>query len=285
MMPGHPADAALRQADLDVGEPHRDLRVQPVDRAVHAVRAEQHRGDLGRRVGRRRRRRSRRTDVQAHHRLGLRARREQRIPVAGVDRRQAELVGRLRERDRLEAARRVAADLVGREVGVAQVRDLVRDEAVGMRAAPRVEVPVVVRAHRGERELVVVGPHREPLADEAGQERREAQRRARRRRCPCRRRARCTSHAPRRISSKRVGSKPYSLDGRPTTALNPTFGSNCRCHSHASPPSSVGTTRGCVVGELLREAAGEHVGRLDDVVVDRDDRVHALARLGLRAGT
>ena len=32
------------------------------------------------------------------------------------------------------------------------------------------------------------------------------------------------SHAPRRISSKRVGSKLYSLTGRPTTALNPTFG-------------------------------------------------------------
>ena len=116
MMPGDPADAAFRQADRDVGEAHRDLRVEPVDRAVHAVRAEQHRGDLGRRVGRGRRRRARRADVQAQHGLGLRARREERIPVAGVDRRQPELVGRLGERDGLEAARRVAADLVGRDL-------------------------------------------------------------------------------------------------------------------------------------------------------------------------
>ena len=90
-----------------------------------------------------------------------------------------------------------------------------------------------------------------------------------------------TSHAPRRISSKRVGSKPYSLDGRPTTALNPTLGSCWPCHTHASPPSSVGDDARLVVGELLREPAGERVGRLDDVVVDRDDRVRALARLGL----
>ena len=90
----------------------------------------------------------------------------------------------------------------------------------------------------------------------------------------------CTSHAPRRISSKRVGSKPYSVDGRPTTALKPTFGSSWPCHIHASPPSSVATTRGSSVRELRREPAGERVGRLDHVVVDRDHRVHALARLG-----
>ena len=52
------------------------------------------------------------------------------------------------------------------------------------------------------------------------------------------------SHAPRRISSKRVGSNPYSLDGRPATALKPTLGSSSPFQSHASPPSSVSTTRG-----------------------------------------
>src|SRR4051812_14971981 len=54
----------------------------------------------------------------------------------------------------------------------------------------------------------------------------------------------CTSQAPRRISSKRVGSKPYSAVGRPATALNPTFGRSSPFQSHASPPSSVATTRG-----------------------------------------
>jgi hypothetical protein len=54
-----------------------------------------------------------------------------------------------------------------------------------------------------------VGPHREALADEAGQERREAQRRGDAVDVHVGD-ARVTSHAPRRISSKRVGSKPYS---------------------------------------------------------------------------
>ena len=91
-----------------------------------------------------------------------------------------------------------------------------------------------------------------------------------------------TSQAPRRISSKRVGSKPYSVDGRPTTALNPTFGSTWPCQTHASPPSSVGDDARFLVGVLLREPAGERVGRFDDVVVDGDDGVRPLARFGLR---
>ena len=91
----------------------------------------------------------------------------------------------------------------------------------------------------------------------------------------------CTSQAPRRISSKRVGSNPYSVFGRPATALNPTFGSSWPCHIQASPPSSVGDDARLVVRELAGEAAGEGVRWLDDVVVDRDDRVAPLARLGL----
>ena len=35
------------------------------------------------------------------------------------------------------------------------------------------------------------------------------------------------SHAPRRMSSKRLGSKLYSSTGRPTTALKPTLGNSC----------------------------------------------------------
>ena len=165
---------------------------------------------------------------------------------------------------------------------IAEVRDLVRDEAPGCRAAPGVEVPVVVRAHRDEREFVVVGPHRQALAHESREERREAQRRgdavdvhvvdalvARPRRLV-------------RISSKRVGSNPYSVDGRPTTALNPTFG------KHLSlPDPRFATVVGrndarFVVGVLLREAPAERVGRFDDVVVDGDHGVRAFARFGLR---
>src|SRR3954471_7662162 len=52
------------------------------------------------------------------------------------------------------------------------------------------------------------------------------------------------SHAPRRISSNRVGSKLYSSTGRPTTALKPTFGRISPSYSHISRPSSCSTTRG-----------------------------------------
>ena len=52
------------------------------------------------------------------------------------------------------------------------------------------------------------------------------------------------SQAPRRISSKRAGSNPYSDTGRPTTALNPTLGSECPSYIQVCPPPSVSTTRG-----------------------------------------
>ncbi len=52
------------------------------------------------------------------------------------------------------------------------------------------------------------------------------------------------SHAPRRISSNRVGSKPYSVGGRPATALKPTFAISSPSQSHRWPPSSDSTTRG-----------------------------------------
>ena len=189
--PVPPSERQIRR----FGEAHRDLRVQPVDGGVHPVREEEHRDRFGRRVGRGHRRRARRADVQAHDGAGLLTRGEERVPVTGVQRRQPELLGRLGEGDGAEPARRVGAHLVGRDDRVAQPRDLVRHEAVGIRAAPRVEVPVVVRAERGEREVGIARPHREPLTDEAGKERREAERRPHpvdvhvgdARRCPTRR--------------------------------------------------------------------------------------------------
>ncbi len=89
------------------------------------------------------------------------------------------------------------------------------------------------------------------------------------------------SQAPRRISSKRVGSNPYSSLGRPATALKPTFGTCSPSQIQAWPPSSVSTSARRLVGELLGEAPVERVGRLHDVVVDRDDRGPHLGRLGL----
>src|SRR6478735_4357120 len=52
------------------------------------------------------------------------------------------------------------------------------------------------------------------------------------------------SHAPRRISSKRVGSKLSSLRGRPTTALSPTLYWRSPSYSQYSIPASSISTLG-----------------------------------------
>ncbi len=59
------------------------------------------------------------------------------------------------------------------------------------------------------------------------------------------------SQAPRRISSNRAGSKPYSDTGLPTTALNPTLGSDFPSYIQVWPPSPVSTTRGARSANLL----------------------------------
>ena len=137
---GHPAEPALGQADLQVGEAHRDLRVQPVDGGEHRPAEEQHADGVGRRVGRRGRGGRRRPDVQADDRAGLLARRHERVPVPGVQRRQAEPLGQLGEGDRLEArARRCARTSSAATLGVEQPRQLARDDParVGARPTPR----------------------------------------------------------------------------------------------------------------------------------------------------
>ena len=101
--PGDPPDPALGQADLDLGEPHRDLRVQPVDRREHRPPEEQHADRVRGCTGRGCRRRRRRPRMQAQHGAGLLARRHERVPVTGVQRRQSESLGKLREGDRGEA--------------------------------------------------------------------------------------------------------------------------------------------------------------------------------------
>ena len=59
------------------------------------------------------------------------------------------------------------------------------------------------------------------------------------------------SHEPRRIWSKRVGSKLYSSTGRPTTALNPTFGRCWPSKSQVSEPSSSSITLGALLAQRL----------------------------------
>ena len=52
------------------------------------------------------------------------------------------------------------------------------------------------------------------------------------------------SQQPGRISSKAVGSMPYSSLGRPATALSPTLGISAPLNIHTSEPSSLRTTFG-----------------------------------------
>ena len=81
--------------------------------------------------------RRRRPDVQAHHGARLRARGEERIPVAGVQRRQAEPLGELGERHRVEAARRrCAGSRRAATLGVEEPRQLARDDAARVACPP-----------------------------------------------------------------------------------------------------------------------------------------------------
>ena len=98
----HPADAALRHRDLEAGEAHRHLGPQPVGGGGHARSP----GTASRRARAARPvsspRSTRKTRVQAHHRLRLLARREERVPVGRVHRRQLLVGGVLGEAHRLE---------------------------------------------------------------------------------------------------------------------------------------------------------------------------------------
>ena len=79
------------------------------------------------------------------------------------------------------------------------------------------------------------------------------------------------SQQPGRISSKAVGSMPYSSFGRPATALSPMLGMTEPSKTQTSDPSSVCSTCGRPVGVLRRDVAVEQVGWLDQVVVDADE--------------
>ena len=89
------------------------------------------------------------------------------------------------------------------------------------------------------------------------------------------------SHAPRRISSKRVGSKPYSRRRPARDRVEADVGQQL-----AVPQPGLAAVVGLDdprrrVGEPRGKAVGERVGRLHDVVVDRDHRRERLARLRL----
>ena len=215
---------------------------------------------------------------------------DERQPVAVlvVDARQAEVRRQLGERDRPHAPRRVASDLVGRELRVPQRHDAQRDEAAAALPGPLVDHEVVVGLHARERELLVVHPE-EHLAGEA-HDVREAERpldarlvhgdeallhlvagrrASPRRSSPCGRPAPGPCPRRSRAGGWRGTCRPPSARSR--WARRRRRGGGCRARS--SGPNSHGsrTTRGPQLAELRGEAGLEEVGRLDHVVVHGDD--------------
>ena len=98
----------------------------------------------------------RRADVQADDHALVLARGEERVPVVAEDVGPAELDRVLGERDRVAALRGDAVHLVGHELRVPDGRDRQRDEAARVRAAPLVDVPVVVGPQHVEAHVEVL---------------------------------------------------------------------------------------------------------------------------------
>ena len=102
--------------------------------------------------------------IDTHH-VELGAGLPQRVPVALVEAREAERRGVLGEGDRVAALGGGAAHLGHAEVDVPQRRDGHRDHAVGVGAAPLVDVPVVVGPEHREGEVLVGGVGEEPAGE------------------------------------------------------------------------------------------------------------------------
>ena len=165
------------------------------------------------------------------------------------------------------------------QVDVPDGHDRQRDEAAGVRAAPLVDVPVVVALEQRVAEVAcracalnnwpqkpgIDGKHSEPSTPFTFMSRTRS----------------WMSYAPLRISSNAVGSKPYSSGGRPATALSPTLGIVVPSYSHTSASVVDVDHPRRVLEVCLRHVALPHVGRLDDVVVDADEdqvvHVHGVA--------
>ena len=89
------------------------------------------------------------------------------------------------------------------------------------------------------------------------------------------------SKQPGRISSKRVGSMSQSSRARPTTALMPTWKKILPVElPHLVTLDGLDDAGGQRL-EPRGEPTVEHPGRLDEVVVDRDQRVEHRTRLGV----
>ena len=239
----HPADAALREADLQARETGAGRRPDDVGGDLHDVHGHERErdvdGDSSDVIGISRRR----ADVETDDRALVRARGPERVPPLVVQARQARLLRVLRERERVAALRGHAPDLGDHRVLVPDRRDRERDEPARVRAAPLVDVPVVVRLQHGQRASSLVG------AAGANSDRRSpgttgsTSSRAHRSRS-CRARGRRSRSSRRRISPNDMGFMPYSSGGRPATAFRPKLAPSLVAPCHTSAPFGARTTRG-----------------------------------------
>ena len=189
--------------------------------------------------------------------------------MVGVEARVAQLGGVLGERDRPAALLGDAADLGGHELGVPDRHERQRHEATGVRAAPLVDVPVVVALEQTAAE-VAVGGAAEQLTAEAGH-RREAHRAEHavdvhvadalvdvvRALADLVERGRLEAVLLGRTAGDRVEPDVGDLGAleRPHVGVHLVFVDHPRCELEVG----------------LRHVPLEEVGRLDDVVVDADE--------------
>ena len=200
--------------------------------------------------------------------------------MPGVQRRQTEPFRELGKRHRPEAACGVGAHLGGGDLGIEQPRHLARDDATRVRARPLVVVPVVGRAHDRERELGIRHPELVALPGEAGERRREVERRVHAVEVHVVHAGvdvpRAASHLveARRLEAQLLartaddGVEPDLVVA--FAVVGPVL--------HAVVVDLDARRRGL---EARREPALEQVRRLDEVVVDRDERAPPGPAFGL----
>src|SRR3954454_3031717 len=269
---GDPAGTPFRQRELDARELGEDLRPHDVGRALADDHGLQRHHHVDRRVGRGLHELAARAEVDRHDGLGLGDRGPEGIPRVGVEARVVEQRGVLGERHRVASLRRGAAHLRGGEHGIPKHGQRHRDEPVGIRAAPLVDVPVVVGLDDRERE-VLVGGGGEETSREAG-ERREVQRAEHAARVHV---LHALVHVP--------APAPHLLvrHGLDAVLLAGPAGDGVEAHvrhglvvEHPDVVADVGVDDlRCAVAVALRDVGVEERGRLHEVVVDthEDERV------------
>lgn len=197
-----------------------------------------------------------------------------RVPVAGVDAGQAEHRRVLAEGHGVKASFGVLINHLRAEFGVQQPGQLARNDAVGVRARPDLEMPVVPGLYTGQGEVTIVRQLLQPLAGESRQERREVERGVDAVEVHVFDAFMDIPSAPAHfVESYRLeavlGHRP------PDHRIEPDIGQlPAVVHPGLSPGVGVHDARR-PVGELAGHPPGEGVRGFDDVVVDRNQRVAA----------